>query len=353
MELKKVLSWTMAITCSISLLTGCSSSNKQATDSTETTGIVSTSPSEPEKGKDSNQKKKPGKESATKHDKAKASEQKKDESKTSTKKDAVPSPSSPKTSPEESKPADSSSTDDNSSGSSSSGSNSSGNGSSGNSSSGSSSSGSSSSGSSSSGSSSSGSSSSGNSSSENKPTETKPSHTHSYTSTTVSPTCESQGYTVHECSCGESYTDSYTDALGHSYTDTVVEPTTESEGYTLHTCSRCGYSYKDEYTDKVVETEYIDIAALEAYARQYATDSYGYYGTPGIGFNNHAGYFPPATKDITTMEEGYRLMREAVDCQYACDMAMGYDVVGTRLNVYIKSTGNPNEYLIYVFFGGE
>lgn len=348
MELKKVLSWTMAITCSISLLTGCSSSNKQATDSTETTGIVSTSPSEPEKGKDSNQKKKPGKESATKHDKAKASEQKKDESKTSTKKDAVPSPSSPKTSPEESKPADSSSTDDNSSGSSSSGSNSSGNGSSGNSSSGSSSSGSSSS-----GSSSSSSSSSGNSSSENKPTETKPSHTHSYTSTTVSPTCESQGYTVHECSCGESYTDSYTDALGHSYTDTVVEPTTESEGYTLHTCSRCGYSYKDEYTDKVVETEYIDIAALEAYARQYATDSYGYYGTPGIGFNNHAGYFPPATKDITTMEEGYRLMREAVDCQYACDEGMGYDVNGTPLNVYIEPTGNPNEYLIYVFYGGE
>lgn len=158
---------------------------------------------------------------------------------------------------------------------------------------------------------------------------------------------------MHECSCGESYTDSYTDALGHSYTDTVVEPTTESEGYTLHTCSRCGYSYKDEYTDKVVETEYIDIAALEAYARQYATDSYGYYGTSGIGFNNNAGYFPPLEYDIETMDDGYRVMREAVDCQYSYDAAMGYDVNGTRLNVYIKPTDIPNEYLIYVFYGGE
>ena len=38
-------------------------------------------------------------------------------------------------------------------------------------------------------------------------------------------------------------------ALGHSYTSTVIAPTPSSQGYTLHTCSRCGTSYKDNYTN--------------------------------------------------------------------------------------------------------
>ncbi len=51
-------------------------------------------------------------------------------------------------------------------------------------------------------------------------------HIHSYSSTVTDPTCTAQGYTTHICSCGESYKDNYTSALGHNY----------SNGK----CSRCG-----------------------------------------------------------------------------------------------------------------
>lgn len=70
----------------------------------------------------------------------------------------------------------------------------------------------------------------------NKPTQpakpTQPSHTHSYTSTKVAATCTKGGYTLHKCSCGKSYTDSETAALGHSWGDwtVVTQPTTQQEG---------------------------------------------------------------------------------------------------------------------------
>lgn len=68
------------------------------------------------------------------------------------------------------------------------------------------------------------------------------SHSHSYSSKTVKATCTSGGYTVHTCSCGASYTDSYTDATGHRWSDwkTVKKATTSSEGRKQRTCSSCG-----------------------------------------------------------------------------------------------------------------
>ena len=42
-------------------------------------------------------------------------------------------------------------------------------------------------------------------------------HVHSYSSNTVAPTCESQGYTEYTCSCGDNYKDNYTSATGHSF----------------------------------------------------------------------------------------------------------------------------------------
>ncbi len=40
---------------------------------------------------------------------------------------------------------------------------------------------------------------------------------HSYKSTVTEPTCTAAGYTTYTCSCGESYKDNYTNALGHNY----------------------------------------------------------------------------------------------------------------------------------------
>ena len=96
-------------------------------------------------------------------------------------------------------------------------------------------------------------------------------HTHSYKNTVTAPTCTAKGYTTHTCSCGNSYKDTYVDALGHnyvsgvctrcnakdpnyqaphahSYTAAVTAPTCTAAGYTTYTCP-CGNSYKDNYTD--------------------------------------------------------------------------------------------------------
>ena len=75
---------------------------------------------------------------------------------------------------------------------------------------------------------------------------------HSYASVVTTPTCTEQGYTTHTCSCGNSYKDSYTDALGH--TEKIleaVEPTCTNVGYTEGKyCSVCN--------DILIEQEKID-----------------------------------------------------------------------------------------------
>ena len=49
---------------------------------------------------------------------------------------------------------------------------------------------------------------------------------HHHNAVVTEPTCTEKGYTTHTCACGDSYVDSYTDALGHSYKNGV--------------CTRCG-----------------------------------------------------------------------------------------------------------------
>ena len=120
-------------------------------------------------------------------------------------------------------------------------------------------------------------------------------HIHSYTDAVIAPTCTEQGYTNHSCTCGHSYTDTYTNATDHkfvtyvpdgnatteadgtktancenngcnktdtivdigsklptnhthSYADIVTAPTCTEQGYTTHSCS-CGHSFVDTYVD--------------------------------------------------------------------------------------------------------
>ena len=42
-------------------------------------------------------------------------------------------------------------------------------------------------------------------------------HTHTYTSQVIEPTCSEQGYTKHTCECGDTYNDTYVNALEHNY----------------------------------------------------------------------------------------------------------------------------------------
>ena len=68
------------------------------------------------------------------------------------------------------------------------------------------------------------------------------SHTHSYKDVVTAPTCTEKGYTTHTCSCGDSYVDTYVDALGHAWDEgKVTKPATEAEdGVKTFTCTRCG-----------------------------------------------------------------------------------------------------------------
>ena len=118
---------------------------------------------------------------------------------------------------------------------------------------------------------------------------------HAYQEDVKAPTCTEKGYTTYTCSrCGDTYTvtvdkvdhapspafnENYVDptcteegsyeeviicticgteisrqkvsvpALGHAYQEDVKAPTCTEMGYTTYTCSRCGDTYKGNYTD--------------------------------------------------------------------------------------------------------
>ena len=74
---------------------------------------------------------------------------------------------------------------------------------------------------------------------------------HDYKDTVTAPTCTEKGYTTYTCNrCGDTYKDTYVEALGHDGIATkVVAPTYTQDGYTEYVCSRCGYTYKDDHKD--------------------------------------------------------------------------------------------------------
>lgn len=66
-------------------------------------------------------------------------------------------------------------------------------------------------------------------------------HTHSYSVNVVPATCVADGYTVHSCTCGDSYTDSPTSATGHSWGQWLIvkDATTTEEGQNMRVCASC------------------------------------------------------------------------------------------------------------------
>lgn len=78
------------------------------------------------------------------------------------------------------------------------------------------------------------------------PQQTGSSHTHSYKTTVVEPTCTEKGYTLHKCSCGDSYKDKETDALGHYWVAVGAsdpQPTDTTRGKQKYKCwNGCGSS---------------------------------------------------------------------------------------------------------------
>ena len=86
------------------------------------------------------------------------------------------------------------------------------------------------------------------------------SHTHSYKDVVTAPTCTEKGYTTHTCACGDSYVDTYTDALGHAWdSGKVTKPATETEdGVKTFTCTRCG----ETKTEVIPATGVMDVTKM-------------------------------------------------------------------------------------------
>lgn len=115
----------------------------------------------------------------------------------------------------------------------------------------------------------------------------------------------------------------------------------------------------EETVPTELPAEVIDTAALESYGRSYASSTYGYNGTSACTPGTGAGYFPAATKEITSREDGRSYVRQAIDSQYKRDKAYGYlpyeevdgKTVRCPINVSVSSAGG-NTYTITVYYGG-
>ena len=100
-------------------------------------------------------------------------------------------------------------------------------------------------------------------------------HKHNYKDRIVEPTCTKQGYTIHECNCGYSYTDNYTNIVDHNYIDNICEWCGKTKpSSSLDTYEENGYTYINlgRYPQTVVDNEET-ITALSSITK---TNSRGY-----------------------------------------------------------------------------
>ena len=138
------------------------------------------------------------------------------------------------------------------------------------------------------------------------------SHTHSYKDVVTAPTCTEKGYTTHTCSCGDSYVDTYTNALGHAWDNGKVtkEPTETETGTKTFTCTRCGETKTETIPKLTHEHSYkAVVTAPTCTAKGYTThtcacgDSYVDTYVDALG---HAWDNGKVTKEPTETETGVK-----------------------------------------------
>ena len=117
-------------------------------------------------------------------------------------------------------------------------------------------------------------------------------HEHSYTAVVTAPTCTEKGYTTHTCSCGDSYVDTYTNALGHAWDSGKVtkQPTATETGIKTFTCTRC-YETK---TETIPATGSVDVTQMFTdVTKNWAYPGIQYCVTHGIMGGMGDGTFAP------------------------------------------------------------
>ena len=137
-------------------------------------------------------------------------------------------------------------------------------------------------------------------------------HEHSYTAVVTAPTCTEKGYTTHTCACGDSYVDTYVDALGHAWDNGKVtkQPTATETGVRTYTCTRCGETKTETIPKLTHEHSYkAVVTAPTCTAKGYTThtcacgDSYVDTYVDALG---HAWDNGKVTKQPTATETGIR-----------------------------------------------
>ena len=117
-------------------------------------------------------------------------------------------------------------------------------------------------------------------------------HEHSYTAVVTPPTCTEKGYTTHTCSCGDSYVDTYVDALGHAWDNGKVtkEPTETETGVKTFTCTRCG----ETRTETIPATGVVDVTEMFTdVSHSWADDGIQYCVTHQLMSGVGSGRFAP------------------------------------------------------------
>ena len=117
-------------------------------------------------------------------------------------------------------------------------------------------------------------------------------HEHSYTAVVTPPTCTAKGYTTHTCSCGDSYVDTYVDALGHAWDNGKVtkEPTETETGVKTFTCTRCG----ETRTETIPATGVVDVTEMFTdVSHSWADDGIQYCVTHQLMSGVGSGRFAP------------------------------------------------------------
>ena len=117
-------------------------------------------------------------------------------------------------------------------------------------------------------------------------------HEHSYTAVVTAPTCTAKGYTTHTCSCGDSYVDTYVDALGHAWDSGTVtkQPTATETGVRTYTCTRCSVTK----TETIPATGSVDVTQMFTdVTKNWAYPGIQYCVTHGIMGGMGDGTFAP------------------------------------------------------------
>ena len=117
-------------------------------------------------------------------------------------------------------------------------------------------------------------------------------HEHSYTAVVTPPTCTEKGYTTHTCSCGDSYVDTYVDALGHAWDSGTVtkQPTATETGIRTYTCTRC----HETKTESIPATGSVDVTQMFTdVTKNWAYPGIQYCVTHGIMGGMGDGTFAP------------------------------------------------------------